>query len=112
MSNLITVRFFNSVLYWNYGFCSKLVRTEFPPLDVTIDRRLEWIAPYSSVVLLPCLELPLIWDLCEPNVVTELPKPLFKKTKLRDNYSAAGLDCEDGAKLRRLLDHMFGVNCQ
>ncbi|PWA39442.1 hypothetical protein CTI12_AA571960 [Artemisia annua] len=40
-------------------------------------------------------------DLCEPNVVTELPKPLFKKPKLRDNYSAAGLDCEDGAKLRR-----------
>ncbi|GJZ40305.1 MRN complex-interacting protein [Tanacetum coccineum] len=63
----------------------------------------EWIAPYSSVVLLPCLELPSIWDLCEPNVVTELPKPLFKKPKLRDNYSAAGLDCEDGAKLRRLV---------
>nr|GEY99231.1 MRN complex-interacting protein [Tanacetum cinerariifolium] len=40
-------------------------------------------------------------DLCEPNVVTELPKALFKKPKLRDNYSAAGLDCEDGAKLRR-----------
>ncbi|GKB83452.1 ribonuclease H-like domain-containing protein, partial [Tanacetum coccineum] len=36
-----------------------------------------------------------------PNVVTELPKPLFKKPKLRDNYSAAGLDCEDGAMLRR-----------
>ena len=33
--------------------------------------------------------------------MTELPKPLFKKPKLRDNYSAAGLDCEDGAKLRR-----------
>ncbi|PWA83320.1 hypothetical protein CTI12_AA169830 [Artemisia annua] len=28
-------------------------------------------------------------------------KPLFKKPKLRDNYAAAGLDCEDGAKLRR-----------
>ncbi|PWA59994.1 hypothetical protein CTI12_AA380840 [Artemisia annua] len=40
-------------------------------------------------------------DLCEPNVVTELPKPLFKKPKLRDNNSAVGLDCEDGAKLRR-----------
>lgn len=40
-------------------------------------------------------------DLCEPNVVTELPKPLFKKPKLRDNCSAAGLDCEDGANLRR-----------
>nr|GEZ68293.1 MRN complex-interacting protein [Tanacetum cinerariifolium] len=43
----------------------------------------------------------IIGDLCEPNVVTELPKPLFKKPKLRDDYSAAGLDCEDGAKLRR-----------
>ncbi|PWA63237.1 hypothetical protein CTI12_AA356320 [Artemisia annua] len=40
-------------------------------------------------------------DLCEPNVVTELPKPLFKKPKMRDNNSAVGLDCEDGAKLRR-----------
>nr|GEX01007.1 MRN complex-interacting protein [Tanacetum cinerariifolium] len=40
-------------------------------------------------------------DLCEANVVTELPKPLFKKPKLRDDYSAAGLDSEDGAKLRR-----------
>ena len=37
--------------------------------------------------------------------MTELPKPLFKKPKLRDTYSAAGLDCEDGTKLRRL---MFG----
>ncbi|PWA78815.1 hypothetical protein CTI12_AA211370 [Artemisia annua] len=42
-----------------------------------------------------------IEDLCEPNVVTELPKPLFKKPKLRDNYSAVGLDCADGAKPRR-----------
>ncbi|KAL7583154.1 uncharacterized protein LOC111919493 [Lactuca sativa] len=40
-------------------------------------------------------------DLCEPNVVTELPKPLFKKPKLRANYSAAGLDREDGEELRR-----------
>ncbi|KAI3798251.1 hypothetical protein L1987_33522 [Smallanthus sonchifolius] len=37
-------------------------------------------------------------ELCEPNVVTELPKPIFKKPKLRNNYSAAGLD---GEKLSR-----------
>ncbi|GKC12408.1 hypothetical protein Tco_1009190 [Tanacetum coccineum] len=56
-------------------------RTNIPPVDVTTVRRLA--------------------DLCEPNVVTELPKPLFKKPKLRDNYSATGLDWEDAAKLRR-----------
>lgn len=33
--------------------------------------------------------------------MTELPKPLFKKPKLRANYSAAGLDREDGEELRR-----------
>ncbi|KAK9052457.1 hypothetical protein SSX86_029086 [Deinandra increscens subsp. villosa] len=33
-------------------------------------------------------------DQGEPNVVTELPKPLFKKPKLSNNYSAAGLDRE------------------
>ncbi|KAL8233346.1 hypothetical protein R6Q57_003124 [Mikania cordata] len=37
-------------------------------------------------------------ELCEPNVVTELPKPLFKKPKLRNTYSAA---CEDGKILGR-----------
>ncbi|KAI3757453.1 hypothetical protein L6452_04990 [Arctium lappa] len=40
-------------------------------------------------------------DSCEPNVVTELPKPLFKKPKLSYNYPEAGLDSEDGEKLRR-----------
>ncbi|KVI07233.1 hypothetical protein Ccrd_014410 [Cynara cardunculus var. scolymus] len=40
-------------------------------------------------------------DLCEPNVVTELPKPLFKKPKLSYNYSEAGLDSEDGERLRK-----------
>ncbi|KAM0065082.1 putative MRN complex-interacting protein [Helianthus debilis subsp. tardiflorus] len=37
-------------------------------------------------------------ELCEPNFVTELPKPLFKKPKLWNNYSA---DCENGEKLQR-----------
>ncbi|XP_021994127.1 uncharacterized protein LOC110890791 isoform X2 [Helianthus annuus] len=37
-------------------------------------------------------------ELCEPNFVTELPKPLFKKPKLRNNYSA---DCENGENLQR-----------
>ncbi|KAL8234012.1 hypothetical protein R6Q59_020112 [Mikania micrantha] len=37
-------------------------------------------------------------ELCEPNVVTELPKPLFKKPKLSNTYSAA---CEDGKSLGR-----------
>ncbi|GJR07723.1 ribonuclease H-like domain-containing protein [Tanacetum coccineum] len=51
----------------------------------------------------------LMYKIDKPNVVTELPKPLFKKPKLRDNYSAAGLDCEDGAMLRRpvLQDFIF-----
>lgn len=39
-------------------------------------------------------------ELCELNIVTELPKPLFKKPKLRCNYSAAGFDFEDDVKLR------------
>ncbi|KAL4557686.1 hypothetical protein LXL04_035873 [Taraxacum kok-saghyz] len=40
-------------------------------------------------------------ELCEPNVVTELPKPLFKKPNLRANYSASGLDREDDEPLRK-----------
>ncbi|XP_076954585.1 uncharacterized protein LOC143629108 [Bidens hawaiensis] len=44
-------------------------------------------------------------ELCEPNVVTEMPKPLFKKPKLKNTYSpaaaAAAAAAADNQKLRR-----------
>ena len=44
-----------------------------------------------------------IGELCKTNVVTELLQLLFKKPKLRPNYSAPGLDREDDEELRKTL---------